>query len=216
MNSVHVILMGPQGSGKGTQASRLASVLKIPQITTGDIVRKIEKENTSLGKGVKGLIDKGNLVPDATMDKIMKDRLSQEDCKKGFILDGYPRTLEQAKFLDEIAKIEKVIVLEISEKITINRISSRRVCKKCGANFNLKTMKPRMDGICDVCGNALIMRQDDHPSAIRKRLELYHKETSPIINYYKKRHLVTLIDGTQKIEEVQKILMRLLRKRKGK
>lgn len=216
MNSVNVILMGPQGSGKGTQASRLASVLKIPQITTGDIVRKIEKENTPLGKEVKNLIDKGNLVPDATMDKIIKGRLSQEDCKKGFILDGYPRTLGQARFLDEITKIENVIVLEIPENITVDRISSRRVCKKCGANFNLKTMKPKMDGICDVCGNALIMRQDDHPSAIRKRLELYHKETSPIINYYKKKRLVTVINGNQKIEEVQKILMRLLRKRKGK
>ena len=216
VKALQIILMGPQGSGKGTQGSRLASSLKTSQVTTGDICRKIEKENTPLGREVKKLIDNGKLVPDDVMDQLVKQRLSQEDCKKGFILDGYPRTLVQAKFLDTIAKVEKVVVLNIPEKTTIDRVSSRRVCKKCGANFNLKTMKPRLEGICDVCGNELITRPDDHPSAIKKRLELYHKETAPIINYYKKKHLITVIDAAPSIEEVQKVLVRMLRKRKTK
>ncbi|MEK6963250.1 MAG: nucleoside monophosphate kinase [Nanoarchaeota archaeon] len=213
---LNIIIMGAQGSGKDTQGERLASVLKIPLVTSGDVFRAIAKENSPRGKEVKKLLDSGNLGSDEMINGFIKERLLQEDCKKGFILNGYPRNLNQVRFLDSTIKIEKVVVLDIAEKVAIERISSRRVCKKCNASYNLKTMPPHMEGMCDRCGEELVQREDDHPSAIKKRLQIYHEKTTQIINYYKKKHLVVKVDGAKPIEEVQKGLLRLLRARKKK
>ncbi len=208
--------MGAQGSGKDTQGERLASVLKIPLVTTGDVFRAACKEDSPQGREMQKILEQGKLAPDEFMNSFIKERLLQEDCKKGFILNGYPRNMAQVKFLDSIIKIEKVVVLDIIEKVAIDRISSRRVCKKCNASYNLKTMPSRMEGICDHCSSELVQREDDHPSAIKKRLQIYHEKTTPIINFYKKKHLVVKVDGAKPIVEVQKGLLRLLRARKKK
>lgn len=213
---MNIIIIGAQGSGKDTQGERLASVLKIPLVTTGDVFRTACKENSPRGKEMRKLLEQGKLAPDEFVNAFVKERLVKEDCKKGFILNGYPRNMAQTKFLDSVTKIEKVVVLDVAEKTVINRISSRRVCKNCSASYNLKTMPPRMEGMCDRCGSELIQREDDNPSAIKKRLQIYHEKTAPIINYYKKKRLVVKVDGAKPIEEVQKGLLRMLRARKKK
>lgn len=180
-----IILLGPPGSGKGTYASRLSPILKIPHISTGDIFRKEIKEQTELGKIVKEIVKSGELVPNDIVVEIVKKRLNQDDTKNGFILDGFPRTLKQAEELGRIAKIDVVINLVVPEDIIIKRLSSRRVCKKCGTIFNILTLKPKQEGICDNCGGELYQRKDDMPEVIKDRIKVYEKQTEPLINFYK-------------------------------
>ena len=216
MNVLNIIIMGAQGSGKDKKGGWLVLVLKIPLVTSGDIFREVAKENSERGQTLKKSLAAGNLGSDDLINSLIKDRLGKEDCKKGFILNGYPRTLVQVRFLDAFIKIDQVVVLEVAEKTVIGRIAARRVCSKCGASYNLKTMPSHMEGICDRCSSELIQRADDNPSAIKKRLKLYHEKTAPIINFYKKKKIVTLVDGAKPIVEVQKMLLRLLRARKKK
>jgi adenylate kinase len=182
-----LIIFGPPGSGKGTYASRLQSKLGIPAIATGDMLREMAQTETEPGERVKRYMSKGELVPDAIVTQILSDRLANDDCKQGFILDGYPRTIEQAEALEKIATIDAVIQLVVPEWITVERLSSRRICKNCGAVYNLRFLKPKTPGVCDKCGGDLYQRSDDTPKVIRERLEVYEKQTEPILHHYSDR-----------------------------
>ncbi len=178
------IIFGPPGAGKGTYASMLAFRLKMAKISTGDIIREEIKRNTDLGKRIVDFVKKGELVPDEIVIEILKGHIGKPSSKNGFILDGYPRTVEQAKALDNIEKIDAVINLIVPERVIIERLSSRRICKKCGAVYNVRYLKPKRAGICDVCGRELYQREDDKPKVIGERLRVYEVQTQPLISYY--------------------------------
>lgn len=181
---MNLIILGPPGSGKGTYASRLQSKLHIPAIATGDILREIVKEKMMLGRKVKEYMTKGELVPDNIVINVLKERLAKDDCKNGFILDGYPRTIKQAKILDNFAKIDAVILLLVPEWIIIERLSTRRICKNCGEVYNVRFLKPKIEGICDKCNGELYQRIDDTPKVIKERLKVYERQTQPLLEYY--------------------------------
>lgn len=186
---MYLVLLGPPGAGKGTQAKRLAERLALPHISTGDILRQNVKEGTQLGKQAKGIMDKGLLVPDELVAKMLDERFNNPDIKKGFILDGYPRTLSQAKTLDEILSrkelgVDAVVYLNSSDEVIIKRLTGRLVCSKCGANFHAVNMPPKVSGACDSCGGSLYQRSDDNETTVRKRLEVYKNEVTSLIDYY--------------------------------
>lgn len=185
-----IIIFGPPGSGKGTYASRLSPILKIPQVSTGDLFRENVKNETELGKKVKSIMEKGDLVPDDITLAILKDRLSKDDSKNGFILDGYPRTMQQVEDLEKITDIDVVVNLNVPDWVIIERLSNRVVCSKCSSVFNLKYMKPKKEGVCDECGGKLIHRKDDDKEVIQERLDVYRKQTEPLIKYYEKKGLL--------------------------
>ncbi|MEM3041042.1 MAG: adenylate kinase [Nitrososphaerota archaeon] len=187
---MRVVLLGPPGSGKGTYASRLNKILEVPHISTGDMVREEIKANTKLGKMIKQYSDRGELVPDEIIIKLLAERLKKTDAQKGFILDGFPRTIPQAEALDKIAKIDLVINLNVPDEIIITRLSNRLTCRKCGAIYNRLTLKPKRDEICDLCGSELYQRDDDKPEVVNERLNVYRKNTEPLIKYYKKKSLL--------------------------
>jgi len=182
-----LVIFGPPGSGKGTYASRLRSKLDITTISTGDIFREAIKQGTELGKKVKKYLDRGQLVPDETAIEAVNNRIAKPHCEKGFILDGFPRTVEQAKALEKTAKIDAIINLLVPEQIIIERLSNRRTCKNCGEIYNLKTLKPRKEGICDKCGGPLIQRKDDTIPVIKERFQVFEKQTRPLMRYYESR-----------------------------
>lgn len=197
---MRIILLGPPGAGKGTQAKVLAEKLKVAHISTGDILRQNVKEETPLGKEAKDYMERGLLVPDGLMAKMLKERFSQADVKSGFILDGYPRNLAQAKTLEEIFEsqnigIDWIIYLDSSEKVIIQRLSGRLVCSKCQANYHIKNMPPKKEGICDRCGGHLYQRSDDKVETIKRRLEVYRKESADLIDYYKKQGKLQRLDA---------------------
>jgi len=187
-----IILLGPPGAGKGTQAKVLAKRLNIAHISTGDLLRQNVSCGTELGKLAQDFMNKGALVPDELVTKMLKARFDGQDVKNGFILDGYPRTIKQAESLDAILKernlsIDKAIYLDTSDKVVIQRLSGRLVCRKCGANFHITNMPPKIDKICDNCSGELFTRVDDKEETIKNRLEVYKKESQPVINYYRKK-----------------------------
>ncbi|MEM3699562.1 MAG: nucleoside monophosphate kinase [Candidatus Bathyarchaeia archaeon] len=184
---VNAIIFGAPGSGKGTYASRLQSKLDVEVIAMGDIFREIIKEDTPLGKKVKSFVEKGLLVPDNVVVEVLKQRLAKIPPGKGFILDGYPRNLDQAKFLETLAKIDVIIQLTVPEWIIIERLSTRRICKNCGEVYNIRYLKPKVDMICDKCGGNLYQRPDDTPEVIKKRIQVYEEQTQPILQYYRER-----------------------------
>ena len=191
----NIILMGPPGAGKGTLAKQLKEALNLVHISTGDMFREAIKAQTELGLLAASYINKGDLVPDDVTIGLVKERLSQPDCEAGFLLDGFPRTLAQAEALDEIAKsisrpIEAVINLDCDNDELVRRISGRRVCKNCGAPYHVETMKPKVEGVCDLCGGPLFQRKDDNEEALKVRLEHYVSETKPLLDYYKKLGLL--------------------------
>ena len=181
---VRLIILGTPGSGKGTYATRLHSKLGIPAIATGDIFREMVEKQTPLAKEIKSYMSEGKLVPDDIAIEILTKRLKKDDCRKGFILDGYPRTIKQAEALDKIAKIDAVIRLIVPAWIIVERLSSRRVCKNCGQIFNVRFLKPKKEGVCDKCEGELYQRPDDKPKVIRDRLKVYETQTQPLIKYY--------------------------------
>jgi adenylate kinase len=178
------IIFGPPGSGKGTYASRLQDKLGVDVVAMGDIFREIMKESTPLGKKVKSFVEKGLLVPDEVVIEVLKQRLAKTSTKAGFILDGFPRTIEQAKSLDDIAKIDVVIQLTVPDSIIIERLSTRRICKNCGEVYNVRYLKPKIDDVCDKCGGELYQRSDDTAEVIRDRIHVYERQTQPILKHY--------------------------------
>jgi len=201
-----LLFIGPQGSGKGTQAAIISKELNMPHISTGDLFRSIKGE---LKQELDSYMNSGKLVPDELVIKILKQRISQLDYKKGFILDGFPRTINQAYLLKKITNIDKVIDIELDDETSIKRISGRVTCEKCKVGYNLITEpKPKNPKFCDICNGKLIKRADDNPKAVRKRLEIYHKETEPILNEYK--HLTIKINGDQHIDNINKEILEKL------
>ncbi|RLE94571.1 MAG: adenylate kinase [Thermoprotei archaeon] len=199
---MRIVLLGPPGIGKGSYAKELSKRLGIPHISTGDIFREEIKKETELGKKVKEYVEKGELVPDEIVIEVVRNRLSQPDCQKGFILDGFPRTLNQAKALDEITKIDIVFNFEAPIEVIIDRVSGRRICKKCGAIYHIKYNPPKKDGICDICEGELYQREDDKPEIVKHRLEVYNKQFKPIVEYYKEKGILVTVNAARKINKV--------------
>ena len=189
------IFLGPPGAGKGSLAVKVAEEYKIPHISTGDIFRANIKNQTPLGVKVKAIIDSGSLVSDDLTCELVKDRLSQPDCKNGYILDGFPRTIPQAEMFTKICDDVKVVNFEIKDEIVIRRLSTRRVCKACGANFNVLTLPPKVEGVCDKCGGELYQRDDDKQESILHRMDVYREQTEPLINFYKEKGKITDLDA---------------------
>ncbi|PLX21310.1 adenylate kinase [Candidatus Parcubacteria bacterium] len=198
----NIVLFGPQGSGKGTQAQLSSKAFRIPHISTGDIFRQNIKEKTELGQKIEKLINSGKLVPDDITNEIVKERLQKDDCSMGFILDGFPRTLNQAQFLSSFININLALEIFISDEEAIKRIGDRRTCSKCGAVYHLTHLAPREEGVCDKCYGDLIIRDDDKEKSVKKRLETYHKQTEDLINFYYKEGIYKKVDGMQTIADV--------------
>jgi adenylate kinase len=206
-----LILLGAPGAGKGTQAAVISERLNIPQISTGNIIRAALKSGTEMGLKAKSFIDVGQLVPDEVVIGIIKERLVEDDCKEGFILDGFPRTIPQAEALDEMGiVIDKVIDIEVPDEVIIGRLSGRRVCEKCGRPYHTESLKPKVEGICDDCTGALIQRKDDHPDTVKARLDIYHKETEPLKGYYEKQGKLTVVEGQNSVDETTVLTMKAL------
>lgn len=202
-----LIMLGAPGAGKGTQADKIADKFQIPHISTGDIFRANIKQGTELGKKAKSYMDAGALVPDELVVDLVVDRIGQEDCKEGYILDGFPRTIPQAECLTEaLAKsgdaVDFAIDVNVPDENIVNRMAGRRACVNCGATYHIVTIPPKKEGICDKCGSELILRDDDKPETVLKRLQVYHDQTQPLITYYEGQGKLRTVDGTKPMEEV--------------
>lgn len=205
-----IVLLGPPGSGKGTYASILTKKLNIPHISTGDLVREEIKAGTKLGKEAAEYVNRGELIPDEKILEILKNRVSKPDCVKGFILDGYPRTLKQAEDLNKIANVDIVVNLNVSDEVIIERLGYRLVCRNCGAIYNEKTLKPKKPGVCDKCGGLLYKREDDKPEVIRERLKVYREKTQPLIDFYKKMGLLVEVKTEKADASPEKVANEIL------
>ena len=212
-----IIMLGAPGAGKGTQAKMLSERYGIPHISTGDIFRMNIKNNTELGQKAKGYMDAGQLVPDELVVDLVVDRIKAKDCMKGFILDGFPRTIPQAEALDyalnnQNEKIDYAINVDVPDENIIKRMSGRRACVGCGATYHLVYNPTKIEGVCDVCGEKLILRDDDKPETVQKRLYVYHEQTQPLIDYYNKKEVILTVDGTQDIDVVYDEITKVLDK----
>ncbi len=212
---MRIILLGAPGSGKGTQASIIEDKYGFSKISSGDLLRQEIEQKTNLGLKAQEAMDKGHLVSDELVGEIIKKRISSQDCKNGYVLDGFPRNISQAKYLEKMDRRRKETVLEIEleEKVLIQRLSSRRVCVECGAVFNLEGRPSKKKGICDACGGLLIQRRDDKPEVIRERLKVYQQQTKPLIEYYRDKKVYFPIDGKKTIPEVFVEISKILDKR---
>ena len=210
-----IMLLGPPGGGKGTQAVKLFEKYKLPQISTGEILRAEIKKGSELGKEANQYVSKGLLVPDDIMVKIIKKRIVEKDCKNGLVLDGFPRTIPQAEALDEVLKglgkkIDKVISIVVSEKFLVERLTGRRLCSKCGAGYHIKFSPPKQNGKCDTCGGELIQREDDKEETIKKRFRVYQEQTAPLIRYYRQKGILKEVNGEGDIESVYKLIVNII------
>ncbi len=202
-----IILMGPPGAGKGTQAEKLVDLYQIPHISTGDMFRKAQKDGTELGLKAKNYMDQGQLVPDEVTVGIVKERLAEADCKEGFLLDGFPRTVQQADALDTILAeldmaLDCVVNIEVDKAFLVDRLTGRRVCRACGATYHIANKAPKVEGVCDKCGGELYQRGDDTIETVSNRLDVYAAQTAPLIDYYKSKGIMSSIDGSKSMEEV--------------
>ncbi len=206
-----LIMLGAPGAGKGTQAERIAKALEIPTISTGFIIRKAISAQTDLGKIAKDFIDKGQLVPDEIVIKLLFERIKEDDCKNGFILDGFPRTIPQAQALqDADIRIDKVLSIELDDEVILERLSGRRECSKCGRTYHVLFQKPQKDGLCDSCGSELICRKDDNPETIKSRLAVYHEQTEPLIAFYNKLGILVPVESKKDVENTTKEVFKAL------
>lgn len=202
-----IILMGPPGAGKGTQAEKLVELYQIPHISTGDMFRKAQKDGTELGLRAKEYMEQGQLVPDEVTVGIVRERLAEADCKDGFLLDGFPRTVQQADALDGILKdlgmaLDRVINIEVDKAFLVDRLTGRRVCRTCGATFHVVNKAPKVEGVCDKCGGELYQRNDDKIETVSNRLDVYAAQTAPLIEYYQSKGVMSSIDGSKSMEDV--------------
>ncbi len=209
---MRVILLGPPGGGKGTQGELIEKKYGFPKISTGDLLRREVQQKTTLGKMAKAKMNQGELVNDDIVIEMIKHKIFQSDCKRGYILDGFPRNVGQARRLEEIEEKRQEIVIDIhlSEQTLIQRLSARRVCSSCGAIYNLLACSPRKEGSCDICGSELIQREDDVPEVIKERLKVYHEQTEALIDYYSRKKVYFRIDGEGKIETISKNIYSIL------
>ena len=210
-----IIMLGAPGAGKGTQAKKIAAKYEIPHISTGDIFRANIKEGTELGKKAKTYMDQGLLVPDELVVDLVVDRVNQEDCKNGYVLDGFPRTIPQAEALDKALaelgqKMDYAIDVDVPDENIINRMSGRRACLNCGATYHIVYNPSKKEGICDTCGQQLVLRDDDKPETVLSRLEVYHNQTQPLIDYYKEQGILKSVDGTVDMKDVFKAIVEIL------
>lgn len=210
-----IIMLGAPGAGKGTQAKKIAGKYSIPHISTGDIFRANIKNGTELGKKAKTYMDQGLLVPDELVVDLVVDRVQQSDCSNGYVLDGFPRTIPQAESLDEAleklgSKVDFAINVEVPDENIVRRMSGRRACVACGATYHIVHIPPKKEGICDNCGKELILRDDDKPETVTKRLKVYHEQTQPLIDYYTNKKILAEVDGTKDMEEVFGDIVKIL------
>ena len=210
-----IIMLGAPGAGKGTQAKKIADLCKVPHISTGDIFRANIKQGTELGKKAKTYMDAGELVPDELVCDLVVDRIQQDDCTEGFILDGFPRTIPQAEALTNALnaieqKMEYALNIDVPDENIIRRMAGRRACVGCGATYHVEFNPPKVTDVCDVCGEELVLREDDKPETVKNRLNVYHEQTKPLIDYYEKQGIVHTIDGTQTMEEVFSDIRKIL------
>ena len=206
-----LMFLGAPGSGKGTQAEKVVEKYGIPSISTGNIIRAALKAGTELGLKAKDYIENGQLVPDEVVIGLVRERLLEDDCKAGFILDGFPRTVPQAEALDEMGiSLDKVIDIEVPDEKIVNRMSGRRVCPDCGASYHLLFKKPQVDGICDACGAKLILREDDAPETVVERLKVYHAQTEPLVEFYRKKGILHIVEGQEEIAETTALTFKAL------
>ncbi len=214
---MNFVFLGMPGAGKGTQAKIISKKYDIPHISTGDILREAVANKTELGLKAKKYMDEGALVPDELVVSLVKERISQPDCEKGFILDGFPRNLEQAKILEEMLNgidktLDTVFFFSLDEEVVVKRLTARRVCSNCGAVYNMIYNPPKVEGICDICGGKLIVRDDDKEETVRNRLKTYNKDTAPLIDYYKEKGLLYTIDASLSVENVTKEIEKHIKK----
>lgn len=210
-----IIMLGAPGAGKGTQAKQIAGKYSIPHISTGDIFRANIKNGTELGKKAKEYMDQGLLVPDELTCDLVVDRIGQDDCANGFVLDGFPRTIPQAEALTDALnklgeKMDYAIDVDVPDENIVKRMSGRRACLDCGATYHVVSIPPKKEGICDACGSKLVLRDDDKPETVQKRLDVYHEQTQPLIDYYKKEGILKSVDGTQPMEDVFAEIVKIL------
>jgi len=210
-----IIMLGAPGAGKGTQAKQIAAKYNIPHISTGDIFRANIKGGTALGMEAKEYMDKGQLVPDELTVRILLDRVANEDCKNGYVLDGFPRTIPQAEVLDtEVKKlgetVDFAVNVDVPDENIVNRMGGRRACVKCGATYHVVHVPPKTEGICDTCGSELILRDDDKPETVKNRLNVYHEQTQPLIDYYEKQGILHTVDGTRDMDVVFADIVKIL------
>ena len=210
-----IVMLGAPGAGKGTQAKMIAEKYGIPHVSTGDIFRANIKNGTELGKEAKQYMDQGKLVPDELTVKILLDRVAQDDCKNGYVLDGFPRTIPQANVLDEALtklgdKIDYAINVDVPDENIINRMGGRRACVACGATYHVGYNAPKTEGICDVCGKELIIRDDDQPETVKNRLNVYHEQTQPLIDFYEAKGVLKSVDGTVDMKDVFAAIVEIL------
>ena len=210
-----IIMLGAPGAGKGTQAKQIADHYSIPHISTGDIFRANIKEGTELGKKAKEYMDKGALVPDELTCDLVMDRISQDDCKNGFVLDGFPRTIPQAEALEKALeaagqKMDYAIDVDVPDENIIGRMSGRRACLNCGATYHIVSIPPKQEGICDKCGEKLVQRDDDKEETVKNRLNVYHEQTQPLIQFYQERDILRSVDGTRPMDEVFSAIQAIL------
>jgi adenylate kinase len=205
-----IVIFGPQGSGKGTQADFLAEKINLPHITTGGLCRAEIAKNFEVGKELQALLNRGELASDEIINKLLSQRLAEADCEGGFILDGYPRNLAQAEFLDSIGGVDKAIMINLKDEVIIKRLSERQTCVVCGAIFNLTSQPSKVKDVCDKCSGKLITRSDDQEETIRRRLEIYHTQTEPLIEYYQQQNKLLTVDGEPAIPEVWNNVQKVL------
>ena len=208
---MNLILLGAPGAGKGTQAEKICEKLSIPAISTGNMLREAMANGTEMGLKAKSFIDAGKLVPDEVVIGIINERLKADDCKNGFILDGFPRTIPQAEALDNMGvRIDRVIDIEVQDDKIASRLSGRRVCLKCGATYHTAYKKPKQEGICDVCGEKLVQRKDDMPETVLDRLKTYHEQTEPLKGFYEKKGILRVVEGQEEVADTTALTFQAL------
>ena len=210
-----IIMLGAPGAGKGTQAKQIAEKYSIPHISTGDIFRANIKNGTELGKAAKKYMDQGMLVPDELTVKLLLDRVAKDDCSNGYVLDGFPRTIPQAEVLDEALTklgdaIDYAINVDVPDENIVKRMSGRRACLSCGATYHVEHIPPKKEGVCDICGQELVLRDDDKPETVLNRLKVYHNQTQPLIDYYTKQGVLKTVDGTAALDKVFQAIVEIL------